>query len=94
MLWKKSLKRCSLKKLFVSLLLKTQGGLSKLGAYLMNKVLMAAWDYIQKLIKNEKRKKEQEAAQEKFDEVVKNPSSTIQDKAQAYEDMINAGRKK
>jgi len=42
------------------------------------------------LIKKFKREKEQEAAKEKLEEVVKDPNSKPEDRARAYEDYINS----
>lgn len=50
-------------------------------------------DYIMDLVKKLERKKEQEAALAKQEEVQKNPASTVEERAKAYEDVINAGRK-
>lgn len=53
-------------------------------------------DYIPEMLNEWKRKKDREVAQReaqrKYDDVVKNPSKTLDEKAKAYEDYINSGR--
>ncbi len=71
--------------------------LSRIGSMILNTILKKIAKFVFELIKLAKFKKEraaeQEKAKEKYEEVLQNEQSTKEERAKAYEDLINSGRK-
>lgn len=65
-------------------------------SWFVKKFLLAGaqylYDFFSNLFFNAERKRKQEEAQKKYDEVMKKPDATDDEKGKAYEDLINSGR--
>lgn len=65
---------------------------TRIAIKLLSLLGQALLDWLEKTVKEGKRKKAQDIAKIEYDKVKVDPNKTLEEKAKAYEDYQNAGR--
>jgi hypothetical protein len=66
---------------------------AKFAEIILTRVWSLLYAWVASVIKKMKRTQDQEKAADKFDEVVKDENSTLEQKLEAHENAVNSGRR-
>lgn len=85
-----------LKEVISKFILKTVAGMTGFKAWIVKKAMeyggQLLVDFVSSFIKKLQRKAEQEQAKENYEKVDQDPNSKVEERAKAYEDLINSGK--